>query len=903
MSKGVKSNLNKKEGMNKFVLAFILIVCLVLIALSLKFSFTGFVFYDNSSLAQTAYDCGTLNTTNGYYRMNQSVNSTGTCFTVSASNITLDCQGFNINYSTNGSAYGYGIYSNQFNTTIKNCNITDGNKSSQNQRYGLFFDTADNGTLYNNSVNTNYSQAIFIFNGANYNNLTNNIAISNNTNGAIYIHLNSNYNTLTGNNGTGYNGAGIRFESNSDYNTLTGNNGTSRSYYGIYLYTSSNNNLTNNNGISNTLAGIYLSVSLNNTLTNNTGTSNSNHGISLSGSSNNTLTNNNGTSISNTGILLQSSSDNILINNNGTSITDAGLTLSSASNRNILINNTGTTRIHNGIYLSSSSNNTLINNTGTSISYYGIYLYTSSNNNLLINNVGISTEGVGIYLYSSSNNTLINNTGTSNSSYGILLSTSSNNILTGNNGTSNSESGIFILSSNNNLTSNTGISNSSSGILIQSSSNNILTNNIGISNSSSGILLYTTSNNILTNNIGISNSFRGTQLFANSNNNILINLISLGTYGLSFQSSADNLIKDCINVTGSTKDVWIVSADGSTNNTFLNCSYNLSKESVSGAGNELIRKWYYTAFVNDTSGTPLANTEIVVSNSTNSNITTLTTNSTGYTSTESLVEYVNSGGTRNFHSSYTITANLGGYDASSKLINITVLQNTNDFLTLSLTPVVVPVETPSGGSSKSSSSNTICVTEALKESFWTQTTVVINSNWNLPSENQEIISESEAQALEQELLNELKINPEIKVYEKIIKELNDKLAVGERLKIEEKNMISYIGVANVSDDSVVIHVSCSSLKCLKQIVLKINETASIDLNNDLLTDLKITLLNIDADKKVGIKIAVIYNGLLPAKEIPEYEQEQKSNKLLILALVVVGFLIVVTVFLRFRKFK
>ena len=49
------------------------------------------------------------------------VTSTGTCFNVTAANVTINCNGFTIT-GNNASSY-YGITTNAFNTTIKNCNI------------------------------------------------------------------------------------------------------------------------------------------------------------------------------------------------------------------------------------------------------------------------------------------------------------------------------------------------------------------------------------------------------------------------------------------------------------------------------------------------------------------------------------------------------------------------------------------------------------------------------------------------------------------------------------------------------------------------------------------------------------------------------------------------------------
>jgi parallel beta-helix repeat protein len=84
-------------------------------------------------------DCWTLSASGETYNLSMNVNSSGTCFTVTGQNIVLDCLGYSINYSTGGAAYTYGVYSDQYNTTIRNCTIIDGNTtSSNNNRYGIY---------------------------------------------------------------------------------------------------------------------------------------------------------------------------------------------------------------------------------------------------------------------------------------------------------------------------------------------------------------------------------------------------------------------------------------------------------------------------------------------------------------------------------------------------------------------------------------------------------------------------------------------------------------------------------------------------------------------------------------------------------------------------------------------
>ena len=76
------------------------------------------------------------------------------CIVISAQNITYDCNGYSITSNYNVS----GVHSNQFNTTIKNCNISMGKGSGG---YGIelgniFYGFADNSYIYNTTLNEQY---------------------------------------------------------------------------------------------------------------------------------------------------------------------------------------------------------------------------------------------------------------------------------------------------------------------------------------------------------------------------------------------------------------------------------------------------------------------------------------------------------------------------------------------------------------------------------------------------------------------------------------------------------------------------------------------------------------------------------------------------------------------------
>jgi outer membrane protein assembly factor BamB len=115
--------------------------------------------------------CGTLNTADTIYVLNQSISASGICFTVSASNITLDCDGYVVTGS--GSQVGVRFDSTSTNSEIYNCTFThfqDGiyasNRNLQyfrmnnvnvsyNTRHGVYLYYTDNSMITNSVISDN----------------------------------------------------------------------------------------------------------------------------------------------------------------------------------------------------------------------------------------------------------------------------------------------------------------------------------------------------------------------------------------------------------------------------------------------------------------------------------------------------------------------------------------------------------------------------------------------------------------------------------------------------------------------------------------------------------------------------------------------------------------------------
>lgn len=209
--------------------------------------------------AITVDSCGNLSTANVTYDLSNDIVSSGTCLTIGANGIILDCQEYII---TGENASGsYGIHAiGKSNVTIKNCNIRD-------YQYGIYLDSSDSNALENNTLSSNTRWGI-ILDSSSFNSLTNNTAHSN-----------------------GYDG--ILLDTSSDNNTLTKNNASSNVWYGIYLDTSSEfNTLDSNTANSNGRDGIRLTFAGSDTIINNIVNSNIGYGIFLGSSSSNTIYNN-----------------------------------------------------------------------------------------------------------------------------------------------------------------------------------------------------------------------------------------------------------------------------------------------------------------------------------------------------------------------------------------------------------------------------------------------------------------------------------------------------------------------------------------------------------------------------------------------------------------------------------
>jgi parallel beta-helix repeat protein len=355
-----------------------------------------------------------------------------------------------------------------------------------------------------------------------------------------------------------------------------------------------------------------------------------------------------------------------------------------------------------GIYIHSSFNNTFLDIISSSNTYAGISVIESDNN--ILTNISGSSNDVGVYITNSDNNILTNISGNSNSYKGYLyaavvfMSSSSNNTLSNVVSNDNQGSGVYLYSNSDIVVSNLSSNGDNTGISLYSNANINLTNLTFQSNIGTGIDLYSNNGSVISNfslwnfsSGGVGASIRAKESDNNIFENGLINYTSEAEdYGIWVQAEgtvgtdvSDNNIFRNINITNiAGTSVFIDDGGGSSavsNNTFINVSYD--SETVD-TNSELIRKWYYQAYVNDTDNNDISSVTVAAYNTSDGSEFSIQTNSSGWINKTEITEYVNVAGTITQYSNYSINATKTGYGDDSHTFNVTLSQNNlNDVFT------------------------------------------------------------------------------------------------------------------------------------------------------------------------------------------------------------------------------
>jgi parallel beta-helix repeat protein len=350
-------------------------------------------------------ECQTISVP-GLYQLSNNISSNGTCITIGADDVILDCRGHTITYSTSGLNNTYGVYSVGYdNTTVKNCIINDGNWSGNSSRHGIFFLWGtDYSTIYNNTINVSNGRGIYT-QSVSYVNVTGNTVYANNTD-AIYASDNP-QGTFSDNIAMSTNGRGI-FMTVSNHVVIKRNTAYGASH-AIHATDSTNLTISDNtaNGVG---EGVQIQAITNSRIYRNDATGSTGLRVRVN-SNNNEIINNTffGTSY---GIYIADSPNNEFINNNYTSdfqamLIEYDVSGSSFTNGRATVNGSN----DRAIFFNYAQDVTFIGFTATATGSGSSAVYNDGGDNILFQDSILSGEEYDVYIeYTATNNTFINTT-------------------------------------------------------------------------------------------------------------------------------------------------------------------------------------------------------------------------------------------------------------------------------------------------------------------------------------------------------------------------------------------------------------------------------------------------------------------------------------------------------------
>lgn len=468
---------------------------------------------------------------------------TGTCFTFSNDNITLDCSGQIIN----GTMAGVAVHAlNKNNLTVKNCVF-------QTLFRGLQLINVNDSNYFNNTFVNNPGYGVYTQNN-NYNSFYNSNFTNNNY--GITLDVTSNHNNISDN--TVHNSSTVGISISGTNNTFVNNNFT------LNLKSFNDASYSNNSLIySNNFGQIYWPIISNLTIVDD---------LSIGSG---ILIGNNSVAVNSTGYLnLNTSADVTFYGLNGTGYNQ----LIKWSN----FTDNSTEIISNGVVCDSCFLSSYDNTTGTllfttdafsSISAYNdpgeqcgfinsdktltdnivanSTCFTFNADNLVLDCAGYSITGDGV-----------------GTDYGVYA-LGRDNITVKNCTLVNFYSGIYFrLTDNSNVTLNNATSNNY-GYYISSGQNNILTNNYGYGGAVRNYYLFLSTNNTLENNWDY-NSEIAFRIYNSNNNNLINNTITNASKALTINGGNNNIIKDNNLLNYTTYGINIESSVSEQNNQFIN---------------------------------------------------------------------------------------------------------------------------------------------------------------------------------------------------------------------------------------------------------------------------------------------------------------------------------------------
>ncbi|MBN2121912.1 right-handed parallel beta-helix repeat-containing protein [Candidatus Micrarchaeota archaeon] len=523
-----------------------------------------FVLIVSSASFAITHTCGIINES-GEYTLNESLQGLGTpvsgfsigdsCITIQTSNVTLDCDGFNISceiclsdaigIAVNGSAS-----EPRTNITIRNC------PGINNYDYGIalkyvYNSTIQNSTMLNSSASTDYGLHMENCSGVNVTNNT----FYNNGNG---IDMNYSYSNDVFNN-TFFSNNNDVFMEECDYNDII-DNVFSLSDNGIYPYSSDHNFIANNTLssmssyaidpevsnynriIENIIHNAYVGISLYdqcyyNFIYNNT-IEGSDEGIELYEYTNYNNVTQNVIEGGTYGVYGYLASGNRLVDNEIYENTDYGVYFEEACSNNTLLNNTVRNQTdENGVYMDAGSNgNNLTNNTMYGQDY-SINIRHGRDNRIWGNHIWDSYIGVEFYF---TNSSYIYENEINTTEESIEIDWGYNNSVENNTIRDSPCDGIYFNNANGTDILNNVISNSEcEGIYISSFTSGIVIANNTVSGSDyDEICLYRVENIVIADNVAYNG--RVSNIYLGRSNNITVINNTLYGGGAAFYLNESN---------------------------------------------------------------------------------------------------------------------------------------------------------------------------------------------------------------------------------------------------------------------------------------------------------------------------------------------------------------------------
>ena len=352
--------------------------------------------------------CGSLPGAGALYTLNQSVSINGsTCFTVAAANVTLDCNGFSI--TGNNSASTNGIYSHQYNTTIRNCNI-------YNFSSAVYLAGATYNTVANTTGSCSLSQCLVANLGEDWLTIANSSFTSTyNVSGYAYSISGTNV-TIINSTANGYNGGFVTGSRNILFEGCFANSSNGN---GFWISGTSSNITIRNSQAYGLTAGYYFTATASNSTIINSTASGALYGVYVLASNPNISIINSTLSATQYAVLTASNNMSV-INNILSATTLAGIRMRNGTG-SLVANNTITVTSGDAIALDGiiTNNATFANNTLSATTGRAIYITLASQRNLFINNTLRSNSGILSYVDAlpNSNTFCLNNFTNTNATY------------------------------------------------------------------------------------------------------------------------------------------------------------------------------------------------------------------------------------------------------------------------------------------------------------------------------------------------------------------------------------------------------------------------------------------------------------------------------------------------------